>query len=63
MNNDFPQPKVLMGSPTIRLCDCMFQAIIWANVTMKKQSTALKARAAAVNWNPINGALASSGYV
>jgi hypothetical protein len=52
--NDLPQPKVLLGSPTIRLCDCVFQAIICANVAMKKQSTALKVRDAAVNWNPTN---------
>jgi hypothetical protein len=37
----------------------VFEAIIWANVIMKKQSIALKVRAAAVNWNPTNGALAS----
>jgi hypothetical protein len=59
----FPQPKVLLGSPTIRLCECVFQAIIWANVTVKNQRTALKVRAAAVNWNPTDGALASSGYI
>jgi hypothetical protein len=45
-NNDFPQPKVLWGSSTIRLCDCAFKAIVWDNVTMKKQSTALEVRAA-----------------
>jgi hypothetical protein len=35
--------------------------MVSANVTMKKQSSALKVRAAAVDWNPTNAAPASSG--